>query len=120
MLKSVRLKNFKLHEDTTIEAARITVFIGPNNSGNSSIFQVLLALREAVQRGTGEFLIPAERQPTTKDQPFLYPEFRVIDVGGFDDVVRVGRRDVEIAVDGVCLNDHRIWKRWVPLRSVLR
>jgi predicted ATPase len=101
MLKSVRLKNFKLHEDTTIEAARITVFIGPNNSGKSSIFQALLALREAVQRGTGEFLVPAERQETKKDQPFLYTESRVIDIGEFGDVARVARSDIEIAVDGV-------------------
>jgi energy-coupling factor transporter ATP-binding protein EcfA2 len=101
MLKSIRLKNFKLHEDTSIEAARITVFIGPNNSGKSSIFQALLALREAVQRGTGEFLVPAERQETKKDQPFLYPEFRIIDIGKFDDVARVARRDIEIAVGGV-------------------
>jgi len=29
MLKTIRLKNFKLHEDTSIEAAPITVSVGP-------------------------------------------------------------------------------------------
>ncbi|MCH7977851.1 MAG: AAA family ATPase, partial [Acidobacteria bacterium] len=47
MITSVSLKNFKLHASTKIEAAPITVFIGPNNSGKSSIFQALLSLRQA-------------------------------------------------------------------------
>lgn len=65
MLKSIRLKNFKLHEDTQIEAAPITVFIGPNNSGKSSIFQALLALRQAAARGVNELCQPLERSQTS-------------------------------------------------------
>ena len=60
MLKSVHLKNFKLHEDTRIEAAPITVFIGPNNSGKSSIFQALLLLRQAASE-TISFLCQPRR-----------------------------------------------------------
>ncbi len=90
MLKEVRLKNFKLHEDTTIEVAPITVFIGPNNSGKSSIFQALLALRQACALLSPYFLQPPEQ----------FAGHRLIDIGGFQDVVRRGRDEIEIGVSG--------------------
>lgn len=45
MLERLRLKNFKAHQDTDLDLRPITVFIGPNNSGKSSIFQFLLLLK---------------------------------------------------------------------------
>ena len=68
MLKGIRLKNFKPHKDTSIEAAPITVFIGPNNSGKSSIFQEPLALRQAAVRGDNVFCQPLERSQTLQGQ----------------------------------------------------
>ncbi len=99
-LPSVRLKNFKLHEERTIEAAPITVFIGPNNSGKSSIFQALLALRQAAARRSSQLLQPAERRPTTLDQPYQYPSDEVVSFGEFKDIVRHGQRELVIAVAG--------------------
>lgn len=50
MLKSIRLKNFKSIADSgIIEFAPITIFVGPNNSGKSSIFQFLLALKKTLE-----------------------------------------------------------------------
>lgn len=100
MLKSLRLKNFKLHEDTSIEAAPITVFIGPNNSGKSSIFQALLALRQAAHRGGNQFLQPAQRQHTIQGQPYLFPSTQLIDMGDFKDIVRHGQSAAQISVSG--------------------
>jgi len=100
MLKSIRLENFKLHEKTTIDAARITVFIGPNNSGKSSIFQALLALRQALARGTSSFLQPAERQPTSPGQPLLYPMGETVDLGDFPHVMRRGKAQIAIGASG--------------------
>jgi hypothetical protein len=100
MLKSVHLKNFKLHEDTLIEAAPITVFIGPNNSGKSSIFQPLLALRQALGRRSNMFLAPAARSYTNPANPFMYPASEVVDIGEFPDVVRGGRGTLSISVSG--------------------
>jgi energy-coupling factor transporter ATP-binding protein EcfA2 len=101
VLKKIRLKNFKLHEDTSIEASRITVFIGPNNSGKSSIFQALLLLRQAISR-KGIYLVgPGPRRSfATPDNPFLYASDVVADVGEFRNVVREGSREVQIGVDG--------------------
>lgn len=101
MLKSVRLKNFKLHEDTSIEAAPITVFIGPNNSGKSSIFQALLILRQATHQ-TNEFLMPPmpQRRNTTDDEPYLFPPDATIGPGEFTDVVRRPSADLQIGCNG--------------------
>ncbi len=100
MLKTIRLKNFKLHADTSIEAAPITVFIGPNNSGKSSIFQALLALREAVARSSEVFLVTYQRQETSPDQPFLFDPTDMIDLGEFQDVLRRGQHEIRIGLSG--------------------
>jgi predicted ATPase len=100
MLKTIRLKNFKLHEDTSIEAAPITVFIGPNNSGKSSIFQALLLLRQAAARND-QFLC----QPTAGIQPapsdnYLYSPNLIVDVGSFAEAIRKSAKDVEVQLSG--------------------
>src|SRR6516162_9599801 len=101
MLNSVRLRNFKLHEDTKIDTPPVTVFIGPNNSGNCSIFQAVLALRQAVSRGqTPVFLQPAQRQPPSAGQLYLVPGADVIVLGESDDVLRQGSQVMEIGVSG--------------------
>jgi len=100
MLKSVRLKNFKLHEDTLIEAAPITVFIGPNNSGKSSVFQALLALRQALSQQRSTFLGPVGRLDTSPTNPFMYVASESVNIGEFSDVVRGGRGTLSISVSG--------------------
>ncbi|MGA3325232.1 MAG: DUF3696 domain-containing protein [Terriglobia bacterium] len=105
MLKSIRLKNFKLHADTQIEAAPITVFIGPNNSGKSSIFQALLALRQAAARGNNVFCQPLERKQTSQEQPYLFPGGELVDLGDFRQVVRRGHEDLEVELAGDYTND---------------
>jgi len=100
MLKSVRLKNFKLHEDTLIEAAPITVFIGPNNSGKSSPLQALLLLRQAATRNDRFLCQPrASAQSDAPEHHSLSPDF-VVDLGSFQDVVRKGSSDIEVRLCG--------------------
>jgi predicted ATPase len=100
MLKSVTLKNFKLHTSTKIEAAPLTVFIGPNNSGKSSVFQALLLLRQSATRRIGIFLNPVPRQRTDQDQPFLYDSGQQIDLGSFEDIVHSGEREIGFEIEG--------------------
>ncbi len=104
VLTKIRLKNFKLHENTFIKASRITVFIGPNNSGKSSVFQALLALRHAASQRPNTFLLhPSQRQDTNADQPYLCwspPHLGgPLDLGEFENVVRHNSRELEIGLD---------------------
>jgi energy-coupling factor transporter ATP-binding protein EcfA2 len=100
VLKSIRLKNFKLHEDTSIEAAPITAFIGPNNTGKSSIFQALLLLRQAASRND-RFLCqpPASHQPPPSE-PYQYSPGLTVDVGTFDEVIRRSGDDIHFEFSG--------------------
>ena len=100
MLKSIRLKNFKLHEDTLIEAAPITLFIGPNNTGKSSIFQALLALRQAMSQQRSTFVGPVGRLDTSPTNPFMYVPSESVSIGEFSDVVRGGDGTLSIGVSG--------------------
>jgi energy-coupling factor transporter ATP-binding protein EcfA2 len=100
MLKSVHLKNFKLHEDTLIEAAPITVFIGPNNSGKSSIFQALLLLRQAAARKDQFLCQPPHGIQPPPSEPYSYSPKLIIDVGAFGEVVRKGSNDIDVQLRG--------------------
>lgn len=46
MLQKIKIQNFKLHKDTSLEIKPITLFIGQNNSGKSSIFQALQLIKQ--------------------------------------------------------------------------
>jgi len=49
-LTKLRIKNFKCFEDTgEMEIRPLTVLLGPNSSGKSSIMQFLLALRQTIE-----------------------------------------------------------------------
>ena len=50
MLREIRIKNFKSLRDTGyLEIKPITILIGPNNSGKSSLIQFLLLLKQTVE-----------------------------------------------------------------------
>ena len=48
MLRNVTLKNFKAYgpKGTTFELAPITLILGPNSIGKSTLFQALMALKQ--------------------------------------------------------------------------
>ncbi|MDZ4756370.1 MAG: AAA family ATPase [Phycisphaerae bacterium] len=68
MLTNLRLRNFKLFQDVSIELADRVLFVGPNNSGKSTALQALalwsVGVRRWVEkRGSGN--IPGERPGVT-------------------------------------------------------
>ncbi len=106
MLQKIKLQNFKLHKDTTLEIKPITLFIGQNNSGKSSIFQALQLIKQNLKTSRerlgferyGNLLIPPKPLKTTVDY-YLYPN-RLIDIGTFEDVLRRNERFVGISLEG--------------------
>ena len=99
MITRVSLKNFKLHASTEIEAAPITVFIGPNNSGKSSIFQALLSLRQAAADRWDSLYNP-DRYSEIEQVKKRFRERLIIDIGEFSDVLRAGEHQLEFGVTG--------------------
>lgn len=101
MITEVTLKNFKLHRETKLHMAPITIFIGPNNSGKSSVFQALLSLKQYItQNKTFLFDFSGGRRSTTQSSPFLYPDDRLMILGEFKDVVRHGENRITIGLKG--------------------
>lgn len=51
MIKSIHLKNFKSHADTSLELSNINILTGMNGLGKSSVIQALLLLRQSHSKG---------------------------------------------------------------------
>ena len=73
-----------------------TVFIGPNNSGKSSIFQSLLLWRQAASRNESHLCIGWKKG----SEPYVFTEDQLVDIGEFEQVVRRKEREVSIGVSG--------------------
>lgn len=56
MLDSIHLENFKAHRDTTVPLGRLSVLVGPNGSGKTSVLQALWLQSELVGRPFNEVL----------------------------------------------------------------
>ncbi len=100
MLTKVWLKNFKLHAETELEARPITVLIGPNNSGKSSLFQALLLLRQAASRSGADLCRAVPRRDTSTQNPYFFDEEQLIDLGDFEHAVRHGEQSITIGAAG--------------------
>ena len=50
MIKSINIKNFKSHSDTTLKLSNLNLFTGLNGMGKSSVMQILLLLRQTSQK----------------------------------------------------------------------
>src|SRR6266404_2301965 len=89
MFKSMRLKNFKAYKDSgEVPLAPLTVIIGANNSGKSTLFHALLALAQTAQ--------DAEQAPglLAKRPPLLVTKGPLVDLNGFYDIVH-GKKKVK-------------------------
>jgi predicted ATPase len=73
MFTEVRLGNFKAYESQTIPLRRLTILVGPNNAGKSSILQSVLMLKQTLESKGNETLITAGSE---------------VDLGTVGDIVR--------------------------------
>ena len=74
MFKSMRLKNFKAYKDSgEVPLAPLTVIVGANNSGKSTLFQALLMLKQTAQH-------PEKR-------PLLVTNGDFVQLNGFYDIL---------------------------------
>ncbi|MBI4753656.1 AAA family ATPase [Candidatus Desantisbacteria bacterium] len=97
MITKIGLKGFKLHGSTSITASPITIFIGPNNSGKSSLVQAIQALCQT--NPNNSIFLPTIGK--TNDNIYRYlPNTYKVDLGNFKDVIRQGNEYVHIRLEG--------------------
>ena len=82
ILDKLSLKNFKSHKDREITFGKITVLIGQNNAGKSSVLQSLIMLSQSVKMGANK----------------LRPDNEMINLGNYDDVVSLGDVESNISI----------------------
>ena len=88
MITEFRAENFKSWEDTgKIDFAPLTGFFGANSSGKTSILQVLLMLKQTV-----------ERPPDWNNPLDFGDECSLVNLGSFGDVIYRHRQDLSLGI----------------------
>ncbi len=88
MITKLRAQNFKSWEDTgKLRFAPITGFFGANSSGKTSILQVLLMLKQTV-----------ERPPDWNEPLYFGDEHSLANLGSFDDVIHRSGNGISLGI----------------------
>ncbi len=92
MITELRAQNFKSWKDTgALRFAPITGFFGANSSGKTSILQVLLMLKQTIER-------PRE-YPSRENAPLYFGDERsLVNLGSFDDSIHDHSLDLNLGV----------------------
>ena len=61
MIEKLELKNFKSHGLTQLDLGRLTLLVGANNSGKTSLLEAILLLCQAGSGSAQKVLRPRER-----------------------------------------------------------
>ena len=91
MITELRIQNFKSWQDTDrLQLAPLTGLFGANNSGKTSILQVLLMLKQTVEHPS----------PDWNEPLYFGDEESLVNLGSFDDIIhqRTNDLDLEISV----------------------
>ncbi len=91
MITHIRVKNFKSWEDSDIvELAPLTGFLGTNSSGKSSLLQMLLFLKQTVERSDAEEVV------------FFGDENSLINFGDFQEVIHRHNLEEVLELEFAC------------------
>ncbi len=80
MITNITLENFKCFRHVSINPKRLTVLIGPNGTGKSSILQALLLLKQSVGQSRVQFhgeLVNFSRSLDSGSTPNFLPDERI-------------------------------------------
>ena len=86
MIEKIVVDGFKSLQNTSIEIKPLTVFIGLNSSGKSSILQLLEVLKQTAMQRSSNLVITGG----------------LVNLGAINDVIskRKGRKEMEIEIKG--------------------
>jgi ABC-type ATPase involved in cell division len=83
-IEFIRIQNFKGFKNVTLELKPLTLLLGPNSSGKSSLCRMLVALSKIHKRG-GE-------------PSFQFDEMDTLDLGSYSDIVHLGQTKMPVTV----------------------
>ena len=88
MITELRAQNFKSWQDTSkLQFAPLTGLFGANSSGKTSILQVLLMLKQTV-----------ERPPDWNEPLYFGDEQSLVNLGNFDAVIHKRKQDLSLGI----------------------
>ena len=103
-MKKLRIRNLRSLEDTgEIELRPLTLLVGKNSSGKSTLLRVLPLLRQSIEVDTAG--------------PLLWFG-RYVDFGSFVEAVRSGAVPSEVTLELSFVVDRRRRRRWAPTRTL--
>ena len=80
MLKEITLENFRAYNDAvTVRLAPITVLVGRNSAGKSTLFKFLLMLQQTIESAGDRFFVTEGSH--VRLEPVRHFEWRVWQVG---------------------------------------
>ena len=92
MITELRAQNFKSWKDTgTLQCAPLTGFFGANSSGKTSILQVLLMLKQTVER-------PSKGQSDWDKPLFFGNNASLVNLGDFDEIIHGHTEDLKLDI----------------------
>ncbi len=97
MIKSLAIKNFKAHSDTSLELKNLNILSGINGVGKSSVFQALLLLRQSHENNVLQ-------KGLQLNKPYSY-------IGNFEDAIYqyAGNDTIEFSITTE-QNENHYWK----------
>lgn len=100
MLEQLRLSNFRAFDDeVTIRFRPITLLIGKNNTGKSSIIKFLLMLQQSLSSSSKSFLAPSGER---------------VRLGRFSELKNVGSRKKNLTFSLQAIDSGRVAGAWTP------
>lgn len=95
-LNEINLETFKSHLSLNLPLKRFTIFIGPNSSGKSSIFQAILMLKRSLEN------IPPPNGFITNPDSVELGKFKdIVTLGQTTDTVSIGIKGNNIFIPGL-------------------
>lgn len=89
-LDKIRIKNFKSLHDVKLDLKKITILIGPNSGGKSSVLQILALMKQSIIEAGGGYFRPSGD---------------IVNLGAFSDIVynHDSTKSIKVSVGGKIL-----------------